>query len=145
MGKIAGSCLCGSIRYTGSADPVLAGICHCSHCQKQSGSAFSMLVGVPKGSLTFTGEPMAEYRDTGDSGLPVVRRFCPKCGSPILTDAAATPTLDWIKAGTLDDTSWFTPEFHMFCEHMQSWISVDEGLPRIPRNPPLDSPSGTGS
>lgn len=145
MTRISGSCLCGAVRYASSAEPVLMGVCHCKHCQKQSGSAFSMLVAVPKGMLTLTGEPLAEFKDVGDSGQPLIRRFCPKCGSPVISDALAFPTLDFIKAGTLDDISWFKPQFHMFCEHALAWAQTEDGMPRIPRNPPpataTDEPS----
>mgnify|MGYP006189410215 FL=1 len=136
MAKISGSCLCGAVRYESEVDPVLMGVCHCKHCQKQSGSAFSMLIGVPKGSLTLSGEPLAEFQDVGDSTQPVLRKFCRHCGSPVLSDAAIMPALDFIKAGTLDDTSWFKPQFHMFCEQAQAWAVPDDGAPRIPRNPP---------
>lgn len=136
MPKISGSCLCGAVRYEAVTEPVFMGVCHCKHCQKQSGSAFSMLVAVPKGSLTLTGEPLAEFRDVGDSTQTVVRKFCPKCGSPVLSDAAITPMWDLIKAGTLDDTSWFKPQFHMFCEHAQAWALPSDNAPRIRRNPP---------
>jgi len=136
MSTISGSCLCGAVRYRTDAAPVLMGLCHCSHCRKQSGSAYSMLVAVPKGSLTVSGEPLTEYRDSGDSTLAVIRKFCPKCGSPVLAQAAITPMWDFIKAGTLDDTAWFKPQFHMFCEHAQAWALPDDGAPRIPRNPP---------
>jgi hypothetical protein len=136
MAKISGSCLCGASRYESAADPVLMCVCHCKHCQKQSGSAFSMLVGVPRGSLAFSGESLAEFHDVGDSTLPIVRKFCPRCGSPVLSDVAAVPTLDFIKAGTLEDTSWFKPQFHMFCEHAQAWAIPEDNAPRIRRNPP---------
>lgn len=143
MSKVSGSCLCGAVRYESAAEPVLVGVCHCKHCQKQSGSAFSMMVAVPKGTLKLTGEPLAEFHDVGESGQPVVRRFCPKCGSPITSDAAITPMLDWIKAGTLDDTSWFKPQFHMFCDHAQAWARLEDGVPHMPRNPPPGSASAT--
>lgn len=136
MRKVSGSCLCGSIKYESAAEPVLVGVCHCKHCQKQSGSAFSMMVAVPKGSLQITGDSLTDYHDVGDSGQPVTRRFCSKCGSPVVSDVAITPMFDWVKAGTLDDTSWFSPQFHMFCEHAQSWVQPTDGVPRIPRNPP---------
>ena len=142
MPTLSGSCLCGAVRYSTTASPVLMGLCHCKHCQRRSGSAYSMLVGVPKGSLALTGEPLSSFADTGDSGLPVLRKFCPKCGSPVLSEAAAMPMLDFIKAGTLDDTSWFTPQFHMFCEQAQAWALSDDGVPRIPRSPP---PGSAGS
>jgi hypothetical protein len=49
MAKMVGGCLCGSIRYCSDAEPALTCICHCTHCQKQTGTAFSILVAVPKG------------------------------------------------------------------------------------------------
>jgi hypothetical protein len=136
MARISGGCLCGAVRYETDAEPVLMGVCHCRHCQRQSGSAFSMLVAVPKGTLRLSGGPLGEFHDTGDSTQPVVRKFCRTCGSPVLSDVAVMPMLDFVKAGTLDDTSWFKPGFHMFCEHAQTWSLPEDGTPHFPRNPP---------
>jgi len=112
------------------------GLCHCTHCQRQSGSAFSMIVGIPKGSLRLTGIPMTVFSDSSESGLPVIRKFCPRCGSPVLSEVGATPQVDWVKAGTLDDPSWFTPQVYLWCESAQPWISMIDGVPQLPRNPP---------
>ena len=51
--KIEGGCLCGKVRYAGEAEPIFAGLCHCTHCQKHNGSAFSGVVAVPnRGGLS---------------------------------------------------------------------------------------------
>ena len=100
MARISGSCLCGAVRYESSVDPVLMGVCHCKHCQRQSGSAFSMLIAVPKGTLQVSGEPLVTYEDKGDTGQTVLRRFCPKCGSPVLSDAA-TPEIAFFRSKRL--------------------------------------------
>ena len=49
--------------------------------------------------------PIKTFEDTGDSGKPVHRRFCPECGSPIISEVEVMPGLAFIKAGTLDDTT----------------------------------------
>lgn len=136
MGKIQGSCLCGSVRYTSATEPVMVAVCHCTHCQKQSGGAFSVNVGVPKGSLAFTQGKTSVYQDQGSSGMPVYRHFCGSCGSPIYSDVVATPQLDWLKAGTLDDTSWVQPVANIWCESAQKWVTYADGVPRFPQNPP---------
>jgi hypothetical protein len=136
MPKIQGGCLCGAVRYHCDAAPLMTAVCHCRSCQRQSGSAFSIIVGVPKGALMFEGAPPAAYRDSGDSGMPVERKFCAKCGSPIFSDVAATPDLDWIKAGTLDDTSWLQPQVNLWCDSAQSWVQLSDKIPKVPRNPP---------
>ena len=95
-----------SIRYTCNAEPLLTAVCHCPHCQKQSGTSFSVIVAVPKDSLVIAGQTLKTFDDVGESGLPVLRRFCGKCGSPIVSHVGAMPDLAFIKAGTLESTSW---------------------------------------
>jgi len=136
MSKIRGGCLCGAIRYTGEGDAVMIAICQCSHCQRQSGGAFSVNIGIPKGSLRYLGEVPATYEDTGSSGLPVHRRFCNKCGSPIVSEIDATPTLDWLKAGTLDDPSWVQAQVSIWCSSGQPWVTLPEEMPKFPTSPP---------
>lgn len=135
MARIEGGCLCGRVRYSSEAPAVMTAVCHCRHCQRQSGSAFSIIIGLPKGALQVQGA-LASYEDVGESGMPVLRRFCSHCGSPILSEVASSPQLDFVKAGTLDDTSWLAPQVHIWCEHRQPWVSVPDGVPQVPRNPP---------
>ncbi len=52
MAELTGGCLCGHVRYSANADPVFVGVCHCTHCQRQTGTAFSVLVGVPKPAMS---------------------------------------------------------------------------------------------
>ncbi|MFM8480105.1 MAG: GFA family protein [Gammaproteobacteria bacterium] len=137
MSKIAGGCLCGAVRYSTDAAPLMTAVCHCKNCQRQSGTAFSVVVAVPKGALIFEGREPDSYVDTGDSGLAVNRRFCATCGSPVFSEPAATPQMDWLKAGTLDDTSWIQPQVNVWCESAQPWVQLDDALPCVPRNPPL--------
>ncbi len=137
MSAISGSCLCGAIRYTCTAPAVMVAACHCTHCQKQSGSAFSVNVAIPKGSLQFTAGEPRRYEDRGTSGLPVYRHFCGDCGSPLFSDVVATPQLDWLKAGTLDDTSWVKPGANLWCESAQRWVVFAEGSARFAQNPPV--------
>ena len=131
-----GQCLCGAIRYEFDGDPAMTGVCHCRNCQRQAGSAFSTLAGVPKSSFRFTaGEPKL-YRDSDTaSGNTVERYFCGNCGSPIYSAIPDQPDMVFLKTGTLDDTSGFQPQFHVWCDTKQNWVSLDEGVPAIPRQP----------
>ena len=137
MADIVGGCLCGNVRYRSDAEPVMTAVCHCSFCQKQTSSAFSILVAVPKGSMQIEGEPLGAYETEGESGQPVIRKFCPNCGTAIVSDIKVTPDLEWIKAGTLDDTSWLQPQLHMWCDSAQPWVKIDDAIPTFERNPPL--------
>src|SRR5664279_416174 len=118
MRRIEGGCLCGQVRYSAHAEPVFVGVCHCKNCQKQSGTAFSVVIAIPKSAMSIQGQ-LKTYHDKGDSGQPVLRRFCAECGSPIVTEVSVMPDLTLIKAGTLDDTSWLDPKMHIFCDSAQ--------------------------
>ncbi|MFK7965239.1 MAG: GFA family protein [Burkholderiaceae bacterium] len=130
MSKIEGGCLCGSVRYECAAEPLMTAVCHCTHCQKQTGTSFSILVAVPQADLNISGTTRA-FQDTGDSGNPVERHFCPDCGSPIYSRVTALPDRLFIKAGTLDDTSWLKPVAHIYCDSAQSWVDIASDVPQF--------------
>ena len=130
MQAIRGGCLCGKIRYSANADPVFAAVCHCQNCQKQTGTAFSVAVGVPRSSISIEGQ-LKTFHDRGSSGQPVDRNFCPECGSPIISDVAVMPEIRFIKAGTLDDTTWPDPEMHVYCDSAESWVQIPEGTKKF--------------
>ena len=53
--KIEGGCLCGKVRYSADAEPIFVGMCHCSSCQRGSGSAFNIVVALPKPAVSVQG------------------------------------------------------------------------------------------
>ena len=134
MAHIEGRCLCGQVHYSGEAEPAFQAVCHCKNCQRQAGSAYSVIVGVPKGALTVTGA-LKTFHDKGDSGGAVDRLFCPDCGSPVFSEAPANPALVFIKAGTLDDPSWVTPQIHIWTESAMPCTAIPEGVPAFGKNP----------
>ena len=116
----------------------MTAVCHCENCQRQTGTAFSVIVGIPADSLSFEGEEiLGEFLDRGESGGAVHRRFCRNCGSPILSLVEAVPGVAFIKAGTLEDRSWLRPSTHIWCETAQPWVEIAESMEKIPRNPPM--------
>ena len=136
MSKVAGSCLCGSVRYRTEAEPLMTAVCHCDNCQRQSGTAFSVIVGVPAGSLRFEGdEHLATFEDRGTSGKAVSRRFCKNCGSPIVSLVGIMPDVHFIKAGTLHDRSWLQPTAHFWCDSAQPWVEIGAGVSKFAKNP----------
>ena len=130
-----GGCLCGAIRYELTEPPVAQAVCHCKNCQKQAGSAFSVLVVAKKRAFQLSGEP-ALYVDAADNGAPVNRYFCAGCGSPIYTALPSAPDDVYVKAGTLDDTSALKPRVHVWCDSAWPWTPIPEGAIKIGKNPP---------
>jgi hypothetical protein len=123
-----GGCLCGAVRYEALWPPLALVTCHCTHCQKQAGSALSVVGVVRRDALQLTGE-LTTYRDEGASGQPVYRKFCGRCGSPVITDTPAAEAQDiiFIKAGTLDETADLTPTLHYWTQSAQGWFAFPDG------------------
>lgn len=120
-----GGCLCGAIRYRITGAPLISAVCHCRNCQRQGGSAFSVVCAVTDDNFQHSGE-MRIFVDRGESGLPVQRHFCPTCGSPIVSIAEALPGLTIVKAGTLDEPDFVQPTQEAYCR--DAWASI----PRLP-------------
>jgi hypothetical protein len=108
--------------------------CHCTHCQKQSGSALSIIARVPGEALKVTGV-LTDFHDRGESGGPVIRRFCAKCGSPLISEIAQehSAAFLFLKTGTLDDTSGLSPASHWWTSSAQDWFVFAEDAVMVER------------
>ena len=127
-----GGCLCGAVRYKVQWPPVMVAACHCGNCQKQAGSALSLVAFLKREQLDVTGE-LSTYQDIGASGEPVYRKFCGKCGSPVITEtpSAILQGNIFIKAGTLDDCSGLAPTLHFWTNSAQDWFVFPETGQRL--------------
>ena len=134
MPEIKGGCLCGAVSYSGNADPAFVGLCHCKDCQKVTGSAFAVIVGVPVSAVTFTGETKS-FTKRADSGKPTERRFCPVCGTTLADTVAVMPDIIMIGAGTLDDPSWIQPKMQIYCDSAQPWVQLQGEMKSFPKMP----------
>jgi hypothetical protein len=101
---LAGGCLCGAIRYRINTFPFLLYACHCTNCQRQSGSAFAMNMPVRAEAFRILqGEPKAWCR-LSPLGVETVSWFCADCGGRIHGSRAIRPASITVRAGGLDDT-----------------------------------------
>ena len=124
----SGGCLCGQVRYTAPAQPLATAVCYCRDCQKQAGSALSILAVFPRDAVQFDGA-ISCYHGQGTSGNVVLRNFCGQCGSPIYSDSdvMAERGIIAIKAGTLDDVSDLHPTVQYWTDSRQTWLPLAEG------------------
>jgi hypothetical protein len=128
----SGGCLCGAIRYEISWPPTAVVACHCKDCQRQAGSAVSIIAAVPRDSVKITGT-LKTFDGTSEKGEVLYRRFCGDCGSPIMSEIPRAPSLGvaYIKTGTLDDTSDLAPAAHLWASSAQHWFPFPDGAVKI--------------
>ena len=93
--KIEGGCLCGKVRYSADAEPIFVGVCHCTNCQKGTGTAFNVVVALSKPAVRVQGT-LKTFAGHGDTGKATYRRFCPECASPVIVSAIVpSPAMWW--------------------------------------------------
>jgi hypothetical protein len=125
MSNIQGGCLCGAVRYSGDAEPALVAICHCRDCQKNTGSAFGFLILVPKDALEFQGT-LKTFSSLADSGKPILRHFCPECGSSVSEEPSIRPGFVLINGGTLDHPNAIKPSMEIYCDRELPWVQLGD-------------------
>lgn len=111
---LTGGCPCGAVRYAISAFPLFLYACHCTDCQRQSGSAFALNMPVATEAFRVVAGTPTGWRRLAPSGATVVSWFCGDCGGRINGERIGRPELTVVRAGTLDDTSWLSPGAHFY-------------------------------
>jgi hypothetical protein len=136
MGDTAtGGCRCGNFSYQFNREQVVsAHHCHCKDCQKMTGSGKATIVMVPTDSLSTQGE-LKTYTVTGTDGAHVTRGFCPNCGCQLISYLEEISAMRFVKAGTLDDSSWVKVESSFWSCSAEPWSPVDSGCHAFEKNP----------
>ena len=133
MEQHAGGCVCGAVRYVVQGDPARITICHCTWCQRRSGSAFGVESVFRAEDVSLSGDTLQTYRHVSDeSGRWVDQYFCARCGTNIGIALEALPGFRSIAAGTFDDPSWLDREKHLFryvyLRSAQDWVNIPDGV-----------------
>jgi len=130
-----GGCQCGNLRYeiTGPAKAVVA--CHCTDCQRQSGSAFGMTLLVKESDFRLTRGEVKIYRSKSAAGREKIGAFCPDCGTRIYHKPEWRKGFVSVKPGTLDDTGWLRPDTHLWTRSKQSWVVIPDGVKAFDTQP----------
>ncbi len=128
----SGGCLCGAIRYTVTAEPVKVTICHCTFCQKITGSAYLVEPIFRKQDVSFSGTMNAFVHRSDNSRKKVTVNFCGACATKIYLDLERFPTIWGLFGGTFDDPNWFDRSaascVHIFTASAQHGVSLPPGI-----------------
>src|SRR5262249_30870860 len=128
MANYSGSCLCGDVTFTIDKDPYFAGHCHCRDCQQASGAGHTSVGALPTDATKVNGK-ISKFQSLSDTANPVVREFCPRCGSRLFSHPEPTGPHVFVSLSALDDSSAIKPGAHIYLQSHQPWDIRDEKLP----------------
>lgn len=132
---ITGGCLCGAIRYTVSAPVSGLRACHCTHCQKTSGTGSSVNAVISGKDFAITQGTPKRYVAKADSGRTLLRYFCGDCGSPIYSQREASPERIVVRAGSFDDSSAMKITTNIWTKSARPWSHIGPDTEQLPGNP----------
>jgi len=130
---LLGGCLCGAVRFEITAGFLSAGYCHCTHCQRRTGTASSANGRVPQQGFELLqgAEQLRSFQPQG--GVP--KLFCASCGSALFSGDPFSDAEVAVRLGTLDRDPGIRPQYRQFVESAASWEPVpDDGLERFARS-----------
>lgn len=134
-----GRCQCGEISYSLRKDKVISGHhCHCKDCQRTTGSGKATILFIARKYVDINGD-LKYFESKGSSGSHVRRGFCDNCGSGVLSYAKEISHIVYVKAGTLDDSSWVKIDSNFFTKSSNDWNKPDESVKCFEGNPGIMS------
>ena len=132
---LIGGCMCGAIRYTLSIPVTDLRACHCTTCQKGSGTQGSVNAVVPASAFKLTKGTPKRYESLADSGGKLHRYFCGDCGSPIYSQRAVALDMLVVRAGTFDDSSGMKITANIWTRSARPWAYIDPASTQLPGQP----------
>ncbi len=130
---LTGGCLCGAVRYEVAEPPASVGYCHCTRCQRRTGTASSAQARLAPGSFRITqGEELVRAYEPPDG---FSKCFCSSCGGALWSRDPATGDVKSVRLGTLDPGHDLRPTFRTFVAYAAAWEPIpDDGLERYPES-----------
>ena len=131
-----GGCACGAVRYRMSASPLFVHCCHCTWCQRESGSAFAVNALIEADRVQLLEGELVECHTPSASGKGQRIARCASCHVALWSHyayGAIGERLRFVRVGTLDDPSRVPPDIHIFTASKAAWLPL-----------PPDAPSSEG-
>lgn len=146
--NIDGACLCGFIRYEARIDSSMVRVCHCTHCQIQSASAFRYGVLVDREHFRMLGGEPKVYVKTAESGKLRALAFCPECGTSIYGTSVEEPRIFSLRLGTATQRALLAPTMQIWARSAVPWLSELHSVPgfaTVPSAHPATDPTPSAS
>ncbi len=128
-----GACTCGAVRYRMTSRPLFVHGCHCSWCQRETGSAFAINAMIESDRVVLLqGEPETVITPSNSGkGQKIVR--CPSCRVALWSHyAGAGDAVRFVRVGTLREPGRLPPDIHIFTSTRLPWVALPPDRPAVP-------------
>jgi hypothetical protein len=128
-----GGCTCRHVRYRIKSRPMFVHCCHCTWCQRETGSAFALNAMIEADRVELTAGEVEPVDTPSASGKGQKIWRCPECKVAIWSNySGAGDKVRFMRVGTLDTPAAMPPDIHIFTSTKQAWVVLPEGVPAVP-------------
>lgn len=128
-----GACTCGAVRYRMTSKPLFVHCCHCSWCQRETGSAFALNAMIESDRVVLLqGDPeVINTPSNSGKGQRIAR--CPSCRIALWSNyAGAGDAVRFVRVGTLQGPDRLPPDIHIFTSTKLPWVVLPPEQPAVP-------------
>ena len=122
--QFSGSCSCGAVTYRLTSAPMFVHCCHCTDCQRQTGSAFVLNALIETDRVQVLQGDTRSFPQPTDSGRPHVIHRCADCGTALWSNYGGREQLRFVRVGTLDAPAALPPDVHIYTRSKQPWVKL---------------------
>ena len=120
-----GHCACGEVEYELSNDPMIVHACHCTDCQRLTGSAFVINMWIEAKNVNLLTGKLSSKTLAGGDGSDHDVFFCLSCGTYVWSQYHRAPGENlFIRAGTLEAPHEIKPDVHIFVRSKAPWLEL---------------------
>jgi hypothetical protein len=128
-----GACSCGHTRYKITREPLFVHCCHCTYCQRETGSAFGLNALVEASEVVLEQGKLERIELPSSSGKGQSVFRCHQCQGALWSHyGAGGEKLSFVRVGTLDDAATITPSIHIYTSTKQPWLTLSDDVPSVP-------------
>ena len=135
MAPYLGQCLCGDVRYRVNKEPLTVYACHCTECQRRTGSAFAISMIVRRDDVEVLAGEATGYFAALPDGRTKSGQMCLACGTRLWGTPIKYPDIRIVQPGTLDQPSQLVPVAHQWVSEAQPWLPLPPRVPAWERGP----------
>ena len=131
IGIMKGQCICGAAQYEMRENPLIVHCCHCTWCQRESGSAFALNAFIEAKHVQLIKGKVETVDIPSESGTGQRVHRCPDCKVALWANYLGLGTdFSFVKVGTLENPDLCPPDVHIFTQSKQPWVTLEDGLPK---------------
>jgi hypothetical protein len=134
--SLTGRCLCGRVRFELTEAAVAAGYCHCTRCQRRTGTAASAQARIDGGTFRLLqGQDSVKGWRHPDGGFE--KCFCSECGAHLFSRNPDDAAQMSVRMGAFDGDPGVRPSWRTYVAYAACWEPIpDDALERFDEGKP---------